>query len=196
MPSKSEVMSDYIQIGLCSVGISIINDITRDDLFYISINQSKDIWTEKRKFNVRPLSQNLNQHLEQHYKTYIKQSEDNSNDKQSENKYEIDKNRVKFLFFLKSNSNKYDFIQNVTFDDDVAEIRDNEDHTVRVKRQSLDGLWIGYAWSTSNMAIHLRLNHLQIDNQLQVSMFPTILYPIVSKATGTDIRRNLWHFLI
>jgi hypothetical protein len=95
MPSTSELMSDYIQIELCSVGISIINDSTLDDLFYISINQSKDIWTEKRKFNVQPLSQNLNQHLEQHYKTYIKQSEDNSNDKQSENKYEIDKNRVK-----------------------------------------------------------------------------------------------------
>jgi hypothetical protein len=38
------------------------------------------------------------------------------------------------------------------------------------------------------MSIHLRINNLQIDDQLEISMFPTILYPIVSKAAATDIR--------
>ncbi len=40
------------------------------------------------------------------------------------------------------------------------------------------------------MALHLRINNLQIDDQLPISMFPTILYPIISKAAATDIRMN------
>jgi hypothetical protein len=38
------------------------------------------------------------------------------------------------------------------------------------------------------MAIDFRINNLQIDNQLPITMFPIILYPIVSKTTATDIR--------
>ena len=53
----------------------------------------------------------------------------------------------------------------------------------RVERQSLDGLWIGYAWSSNNISIHAKINHIQIDNQLQYTIFPTILHPIVSKLT-------------
>jgi hypothetical protein len=45
------------------------------------------------------------------------------------------------------------------------------------------------------MAIHLRINNLQIDDQLPISMFPTILYPIVSKAASTDIRMSTFQFL-
>ncbi|CAF0900458.1 unnamed protein product [Adineta steineri] len=160
MPSLIESMKEYIQIGIRSVGISIVDDINRADLFYITINQSDEIWTEKRKFNIQPLSSKINQDLEQHYKTFLKHKQ--------ENKFEIDQNRY------------------VSFNDDIAEISDNEGHIVHVKRQPLDGLWIGYTWSTKNMAIHCRINHIQIDNQLQITMFPTILYPIVSKSAGTD----------
>jgi hypothetical protein len=99
MPSLSESMNSYIEISFCSVGISIINDINREDLFYISINPSKELWTETRKFNVKPLGQKLNQSLEEHYKTYIKQYQDNSNNQQLTNKFQIDKNRVRILFF-------------------------------------------------------------------------------------------------
>jgi hypothetical protein len=42
------------------------------------------------------------------------------------------------------------------------------------------------------MAIHLRINHLQIDNQLSITLFPTILYPIISKSSGTDIRKQFY----
>jgi vacuolar protein sorting-associated protein 13A/C len=51
----------------------------------------------------------------------------------------------------------------------------------------LDGLWIEYAWSVTNAALHIRINHVQIDNQLDYTIFPVILYPIISKATGTDL---------
>jgi hypothetical protein len=59
----------------------------------------------------------------------------------------------------------------------------------------LDGLWIGYAWSVSNDAFHVRINHVQIDNQLQYTMFPVILYPIVSKSAGTNKRIVIFHLI-
>ena len=87
-------MKDYIQISLNSIAISILNDISRDDLFYISINPSKELWTERWKFNIKPISPKMNQLLE---KYYLKNSE--------ENHFQLDKHRVrfKFLFFEEIN---------------------------------------------------------------------------------------------
>jgi hypothetical protein len=107
MPSLSESMKNYIQISLHSVGISIINDINRDDLFYISINPSKELWTQTRKFNIKPLGPKLHQSLEDNYKKYLKQYQDNSNNQQIENRFKIDKHRVRFFCLKIINKMKY-----------------------------------------------------------------------------------------
>jgi hypothetical protein len=86
-------MKECIELSLHSIGISIIDDIHREDLFYITINQSKEIWTERRKFQLKSVSSNLNKKLEENYKIFLKE-QDNSTDEQIETKYEIDKNRV------------------------------------------------------------------------------------------------------
>jgi len=86
-------MKECIELSLHSIGISIIDDIHRQDLFYITINQSKEIWTERRKFQLKSVSSNLNNKLEENYKIFLKE-QDNSTDEQIETKYEIDKNRV------------------------------------------------------------------------------------------------------
>jgi hypothetical protein len=185
----NETMKNYLQLSFRSVGISIINDITRDDLFYITINPSKEIWTEKRRFNSKPLSQKINQHLDEQHKKYLKDQEENN-----QRNYDIDKHRVKklkiFDFSFSFSTRFSSLFQHITFDENNAEIQDDEGHHVRVQHESLDGLWLGFAWSTNNQAIHLRINHIQIDNQLQITLFPTILHPIVSKANATDIRKK------
>ncbi|UJR24151.1 hypothetical protein I4U23_027117 [Adineta vaga] len=165
--SVNEKLKDYIELSLHSIGISIIDDVNRNDLFYITINSSNEIWTEKRKISYQPLSTKLNDHLNNHYKTYQKHKESDEN---FENKFEISDNR--YASFC---------------DDGSAEISDKEGHVVHVHHQSLEGLWLGYSWSMSKMAIHAKINHIQIDNQLQIAMFPAILYPILSKAAGTNI---------
>lgn len=77
----------------------------------------------------------------------------------------------------------------VSYDGDIAEIGDENGNTIFVRREILDGLWAGFKWSPSNQALHFKINHIQIDNQLPVTLFPTILYPVVSKAAVTDIRK-------
>ncbi|CAF4006084.1 unnamed protein product, partial [Rotaria sordida] len=170
MPTLGEKMNQHIQIGICDIGISVIDDIARNDLFYISISKSKEIWTETRKHLVKPLSRELNHHLDEHYKSYIKHFNDDPNNQEiTKKKYRIDNNR------------------NVSFDEDTAELSDHQGHRIYVHRQTMDGLWIGFAWSTSNQALHVRINRIQIDNEHEFTLFPVVLHPIVAKASGTDI---------
>lgn len=93
----NETMNDYIQISLHSIGLSIINDVRREDLFYITINPSKEIWTFYKHYNIRPLGSKLNHSLEEHYQKYLKQFEDSH---AKENKFSLDKHRVITSFFL------------------------------------------------------------------------------------------------
>jgi hypothetical protein len=88
-------MSQHVQIGLRDIGIAVIDDISRHDLFYITINKSKEIWTEFRKGQSRPLSRDLNNRLEEHYKSYVKHYGTSSgHDEASKKKYHLDDKRV------------------------------------------------------------------------------------------------------
>jgi hypothetical protein len=78
-----ELMKTYIELSLRSVGISVIDDINRTDLLYITINPSREIWTEKRKITDQPLSLRLNEHLDQHYQSHS-----------VDQRYDIGQNRV------------------------------------------------------------------------------------------------------
>jgi hypothetical protein len=86
-----------------------------------------------------------------------------------------------YLFFV--------CLKEITFHDDTAELLNSKGQRKPAKRQALDGLSIEYAWSVSNSALHIRLNRVQIDNQLDYTIFPVTLHPIISKATGTDLGR-------
>jgi len=85
---------------------------------------------------------------------------------------------MKLFFFF--------FIKEIFFKEDIAELINSKGHRKVVKRQALDGFWIEYAWSVSSSTLHIRFNRVQIDNQLDHTMFPVMLHPIISKATGTD----------
>lgn len=93
-------MKDYIQIGFHSLAISVIDDINREDLFYITINPSKELWTETRNYSVNPISQKLHHYLDQNYKTYLQDKEKSTNGQQSHHKYQIDKHRVRRIEIL------------------------------------------------------------------------------------------------
>jgi hypothetical protein len=54
-------------------------------------------------------------------------------------------------------------------------------------------LLIDYRWSLENETFHFKINNLQIDNQLKISLFPTIVYPTIS---NNDIRLFLFCFFI
>ena len=95
MPSLAESMGQHIQIGIHDIGVSIVNDHTREEMLYISLNKSRVIWTEMKKSRVRPLSHEVNAHLEELYKTHVEKREANPEDKDLlRNKYHMEEYRV------------------------------------------------------------------------------------------------------
>jgi hypothetical protein len=76
--------------------------------------------------------------------------------------------------------------QEVTFYDHNAELINQKGERKIAKRQSLHGLWIEYTWSMTNAALYARINRAQIDNQLDCTNFPSMLYPVLPKTTGSD----------
>ncbi|CAF1542330.1 unnamed protein product [Adineta steineri] len=170
MPSLAESMGQRVQIGIHDIGLSIVNDVTREEMLYISLNKSKVVWTETRRSRVRPLSHDMNIHLEELYRTHLEQREANPDDKELlKNKYHMEQFRE------------------ISFHGDTAELVNSKSQRKIAKRQALDGLWIEYAWSVTNASLRIKINRVQIDNQLDYTMFPVVLYPIISKATGTDL---------
>ena len=182
-----ESMNEYIEILFHQMAISLIDDVHRQDLFYLTINPSKEIWTERNEFHTKALPADLHRHLEENHKKYLKDP--------SKKEYTVDKHHVRFLVRAVSLTDVSVsllplLLQSVIFDGHRAELTDDEGETTAVKRQSLDGFWLGCARSSIHLAVHCRINHIQIDNQLQLTTFPTILHPIVSKASGTDQRSS------
>jgi hypothetical protein len=95
MPSLAESMGQRIQLGIHDIGISIVNDITREEMLYISLNKSKVVWTEAKRSRVKPLSNKINEELEELYRTHIEEREANPNDKQLlRKKYHMNEFRV------------------------------------------------------------------------------------------------------
>ncbi|CAF0886255.1 unnamed protein product [Rotaria sordida] len=54
MSSLAESMGQCVQIGIHDIGLSMINDITREEMLYISLNKSKVIRTETKRSLVQP----------------------------------------------------------------------------------------------------------------------------------------------
>ncbi len=87
-----------------------------------------------------------------------------------------------FIKFLK---------QEVTFHDQTAELINQKGERKLAKRQALDGLWIEYTWSKTNAALYARINRAQIDNQLDCTNFPSMLYPVLPKTTSSDAGKQI-----
>ncbi|CAF4238145.1 unnamed protein product, partial [Adineta steineri] len=149
MPSLAESMGQRVQIGIHDIGLSIVNDVTREEMLYISLNKSKVVWTETRRSRVRPLSHDINIHLEELYRTHLEQREANPDDKELlKKKYHMEQFRE------------------ISFHGHTAELVNSKGQRKIAKRQALDGLWIDYAWSVTNASLRIKINRVQIDNQL------------------------------
>jgi hypothetical protein len=79
----------------------------------------------------------------------------------------------------------------VTFNVEVAELVTKRGKHKKAKRQALDGLWLDYSWSNTKTMIHVRINHIQIDNQLEYTIFPVLFHPVISKLAANEFGKLL-----
>jgi hypothetical protein len=101
MPSLAESMDQSLLIGIHDIGISIVNDLTREEMLYISFNKSKVVWTETKKSRIKPLSTDLNNQLENNYQIHQEACDANLTDqKLLKKKYKSKDYPVKYFLFL------------------------------------------------------------------------------------------------
>jgi hypothetical protein len=88
-------MDQRVQIGIHDIGLSIVNDISREEMLYISLSKSKVVWTETRKSRARPLPNDINHRLEELYRDHVEQREANPDNRELlRKKYQLDDYRV------------------------------------------------------------------------------------------------------
>ena len=93
-----ETISHRIQLGIYDIGLSLVNDVTHEEVLYISLNKSPVVWTETKRSRPRPLPYEINAHLEDLYQSYLEKRESNIDNKSlTETKYQTNEYPVRFI---------------------------------------------------------------------------------------------------
>ncbi|EHH63124.1 Vacuolar protein sorting-associated protein 13C [Macaca fascicularis] len=143
--------ADYeINLSLHSLGLSLVNNESKQEVSYIGITSSGVVWEMKPKRKWKPFSQKQIILLEQSYQ-----------------KHQISRDHG----WIKLDNNF-----EVNFDKDPMEMR----LPIRcpIKRDFLSGIQIEFKQSSHQRSLRARLYWLQVDNQLPGAMFPVVFHPV------------------
>jgi len=164
-----DILDQRIQMDIQEIGLSIIDDTRKQELLYISLTQSGVIWTESTGRRIKPLNEKLNESLEKLYFSHFQQREIHPENRDLlTKKYPLDDG-------------------DVVFHGESAElISSNGKKRKTIQRQALPGLWIEYGVSKSKTTFHIKINRLQIDNQMETTLFPVTFHPIKPKTSSKE----------
>ncbi|XP_050293110.1 intermembrane lipid transfer protein Vps13 isoform X2 [Anthonomus grandis grandis] len=153
-----EIIQQEITLSLHGFGLSLVNNMNRQEVMYIGIASSGVIW-EMCKLNrkrYKPLDLKESVHIERAYQQFL--SRQNSSDSSSsvigpilvDNKIEVD---FEALQMYKPRKRK-------------------------IRRTFQTGVWLNMKTSPSQMQLHAKINRVQIDNQMFDCIFPVVLAPV------------------
>uniref|UniRef100_A0A8C5MNH3 Vacuolar protein sorting 13 homolog A n=1 Tax=Leptobrachium leishanense TaxID=445787 RepID=A0A8C5MNH3_9ANUR len=150
---KAELAEQEITISLSNVGISLVNNYSKQEVSYIGITSSDVVWENKKKSRWRPLSVKQTEKLEEAFKEYTESVP-------TENKIvELDPNIQVCLTPTFSNMK---IVQSST----------------SVRRSFLPALKLEYSASAHQTSIRVQVYRIQIQNQIPGAIFPFVFYPI------------------
>ncbi|XP_074850841.1 intermembrane lipid transfer protein VPS13A isoform X2 [Carettochelys insculpta] len=151
---KIELAEQEIVVSLQDVGISLVNNYTKQEVSYIGITSSDVVWETKPKKKWRPMSIKQTEKLEREFKEYSELSP-------SENKtVELETN------FL------------VCFTPNGANMKIQQPNEIPVRRNYLPALNVEYSTSAHHKSFRIQVYWIQIQNQIPGAIFPFVFYPI------------------
>ncbi|KAL3998071.1 N-terminal region of Chorein a TM vesicle-mediated sorter family protein [Acanthocheilonema viteae] len=134
-----------VEISLQGIGISIVDNFKTEEIAYMCIASSAIIWEQFVKTRFKPFTIKQMEKVEHAYQAWLP---DHSEETVIVDKLEFDFNHMK----LKKQKDWID-----------------------IRRQFQIGLWMQYRQTPHQSQFHIKVNHLQIDNQLPACVFPCIL---------------------
>ncbi|XP_042636651.1 vacuolar protein sorting-associated protein 13A [Orycteropus afer afer] len=153
---KAELAEQEIVLALQDVGISLVNNYTKQEVAYIGITSSDVVWETKTKKKARwkPMSVKQTEKLEKEFKEYTESSP-------SEDKIiELDTNVPVRL--TPSGSN----------------MKILQPHVIAIRRNYLPALKVEYSTSAHQSSFRVQIYRIQIQNQIHGAIFPFVFYPI------------------
>uniref|UniRef100_A0A8B9FTC5 Vacuolar protein sorting 13 homolog A n=1 Tax=Amazona collaria TaxID=241587 RepID=A0A8B9FTC5_9PSIT len=151
---KAELAEQEIVLSLQDVGISLVNNYTKQEVSYIGITSSDVVWETKpkKKSRWRPMSVKQTDKLEQEFKDYSELTP-------SENK----------IVELESN---------VCLTPNGMNMKIQQPHEIPIRRNYLPALKVEYSSSAHQKSVRIQIYRIQIQNQIPGAIFPFVFYPI------------------
>ncbi|CAI5438459.1 unnamed protein product [Caenorhabditis angaria] len=135
------------EISLQGFGLSVVDNIVGRETIYMAISSSDILWEEEvKKGRFKPLAVKYMQALEEKYQSSNGTPADTY---EALDSYEVNINRM----ILKKKKGK----------------------EVKLRRIFEQGLWASYGKSAQRTRLHAKINHIQIDNQLDACVFSRVL---------------------
>ncbi|XP_053322855.1 intermembrane lipid transfer protein VPS13A isoform X2 [Spea bombifrons] len=153
---KAELSEQEVTISLSNVGISLVNNYSKQEVSYIGISSSDVVWESKMKTRWRPLSVKQTERLEEAYKEYNESAP-------------ID-NRIVEL----DQENKLQVCLTPSF----TGMKFVGNSSAPVRRSFLPALKVEYSASAHQTSIRLQVYSIQVQNQIPGAIFPFVFYPV------------------
>ncbi|KAM6183629.1 intermembrane lipid transfer protein VPS13A isoform 1-T1 [Erethizon dorsatum] len=153
---KAELAEQEITLALQDVGISLVNNYTKQEVAYIGITSSDVVWETKHKKKARwkPMSVKHTEKLEKEFKEYTESSP-------LEDKIiELD---TSISVRLTPSGNSMKILQ---------------PHVIALRRNYLPALKVEYSTSAHQSSFRIQIYRIQIQNQIHGAIFPFVFYPI------------------
>ncbi|XP_016078375.1 PREDICTED: vacuolar protein sorting-associated protein 13A isoform X2 [Miniopterus natalensis] len=153
---KAELAEQEIVLALQDVGLSLVNNYTKQEVAYIGITSSDVVWETKPKKKARwkPMSVKHTEKLEKEFKEYTESSP-------AEDKViELDTNIP--VCFTPSGTN----------------MKILQPHVIAIRRNYLPALKVEYNTSAHQSSVRIQIYRIQIQNQIHGAVFPFVFYPV------------------
>ncbi|UMM13276.1 hypothetical protein L5515_001638 [Caenorhabditis briggsae] len=144
---ETDIVDMQAEISLQGFGLSVVDNIVGREIIYMAISSSDILWEEEiKKGRFKPLAVKYMQALEEKYQAHLLTPND---EYESIEGFEVNVNRL----ILKKKKGK----------------------EVKIRRIFEQGLWASYGKSAQRTRLHAKINHIQVDNQLDACIFPRVL---------------------
>ncbi|KAG8455268.1 hypothetical protein GDO86_001462, partial [Hymenochirus boettgeri] len=151
---KAELAEKEITISLANIGISLVNNFSKQEVSYIGITSSDVVWETKKRSRWRPLSVKQTQKLEEAFKEY--------------NQSAPNENKIVEL----------DADCQVCLTPNLVGMKFLQPTTGPIRRSFLPALKLEYSASAHQTSIRLQVYRIQIQNQIPGAIFPIVFYPV------------------
>lgn len=153
--SKFERIDREINLSIHGIGVSLVNNVTRTELMYLSVTSTGIIWQQCKTSGKRFKQMNAKDSnaIENSYQSYL-----------SNRLLQDDVNST----YTVDGKIEVDFEQGLML----------KPRKRMIKRTFETGLWIQMKTSPHQMQLHGKINRIQIDNQMYDCIFPVVLAPV------------------